>query len=71
MQCATIEYGRNVLGLKNANTTEIDPDTEHKLFVYIDGRMRLGEQLCNVVDKNSFAYKTYKSDTITERHRHR
>jgi CTP synthase len=71
MQCATIEFGRNVLGLANANTTEINPNTEYKLFDYIDGRMRLGEQQCTIVDKNSLAYKIYKSDMFSERHRHR
>jgi CTP synthase len=71
MQCATIEFGRNVLGLKNANTTEIDPVAEHKLFDYIDGRMRLGEQQCVIVNKDSLAYKIYKSELIDERHRHR
>ncbi|MDR1235341.1 MAG: CTP synthase [Mycoplasmataceae bacterium] len=71
MQTATIEFGRNVLGLKNANTTEINPDAEFKLFDYIDGRMRLGEQQCVITDKNSLAYKLYKSDMVGERHRHR
>jgi CTP synthase len=71
MQTATIEFGRNVLGLKNANTTEIDPDTEYKLFHYIDGRMRLGEQECIIADKNSLAYRLYKADSVAERHRHR
>jgi CTP synthase len=71
MQTATIEFGRNVLGLTNANTTEIDPNAEHKLFDYIDGRMRLGEQQCVINDKSSLAYKLYKTDIIGERHRHR
>lgn len=71
MQCATIEFGRNVLGLKNANTTEIDPMVEHKLFDYIDGRMRLGEQQCVIANKDSLAYRVYKSEMIGERHRHR
>ncbi|GHU26327.1 hypothetical protein FACS1894152_0690 [Bacilli bacterium] len=71
MQMATIEFGRNVLGLKNANTTEVDPDTEHKLFKYIDGRMRLGEQQCVVEGKSTLVYKLYKADKYGERHRHR
>jgi CTP synthase len=71
MQCATIEFGRNVLGLKNANTTEIDPNAEFKLFHYIDGRMRLGEQQCVISDKNSLAYRLYKNETFGQRHRHR
>ena len=71
MQCATIEFGRNVLLLKDANTTEANPNAEHKLFEYIDGRMRLGEQQCVINDKNSLAYKIYKTDTVGERHRHR
>jgi CTP synthase len=71
MQTATIEFGRNVLGLKNANTTEIDQNAEFKLFHYIDGRMRLGEQECVVTNKNSLAYRLYKTDIFAERHRHR
>jgi CTP synthase len=71
MQMATIEFGRNVLGLKDANTTEIDPNAEYKLFHYIDGRMRLGEQQCVITDKNSLAYRLYKADMVGERHRHR
>jgi CTP synthase len=71
MQCATIEFGRNVLNLKDANTTEINPDAQDKLFDYIDGRMRLGEQQCVIVNKDSLAHKIYKSEKIAERHRHR
>jgi CTP synthase len=71
MQVATIEFARNVLDLKNANTTEVDPNTEFKIFDYINGRMRLGEQQCVITDKNSLAYKIYKTDMIAERHRHR
>jgi CTP synthase len=71
MQIATIEFARNVMGLKNANTTEIDHNPPYKLFDYIDGRMRLGEQACEITDHNSLAYKLYKSNSINERHRHR
>jgi CTP synthase len=71
MQCATIEFGRNVLGLKDANPTEANQNAEYKLFYYIDGRMRLGEQQCVITDKNSLSSRIYKVDIVGERHRHR
>jgi CTP synthase len=71
MQLATIEFARNVLGYKDANTTEIDPKTKHVMFDYIDGRMRLGEEKCIIEDKNTLAYKLYKSNIVLQRHRHR
>jgi CTP synthase len=71
MQLAVIEFARNVLGFKDANTTEIDPKTKHIMFDYIDGRMRLGEQPCIINNKKSLAYKLYKTNKIFQRHRHR
>jgi len=71
MQLATIEFAKNVLGWKDANTTEIDPKTTHPIFDYIDGRMRLGEEKCIIDDKTTMAYKLYKNTTVLERHRHR
>lgn len=71
MQLATIEFARNVLKWNKANTTEIDSKTPYPIFDYIDGRMRLGEQKCNLTNKNTMAYKLYKNTTIFERHRHR
>jgi CTP synthase len=71
MQLATIEFARNVLGYKDANTTEINPKTKHIMFDYIDGRMRLGEEKCIINDTKTLAYKLYKNNVILQRHRHR
>jgi len=79
MQCASIEYARNVAGLKRANSTEFDEDTPHKIFFKwreikgiqdLGGTMRLGQYLCRL-EKKSFAYKAYRKYDIYERHRHR
>ena len=79
MQCAVIEYARNVLGLKDANSKEFD---EHPAHPVIDmmleqknvqgygGTMRLGAYDC-VLKKGSVAHKAYGQDVISERHRHR
>ena len=79
MQMAVIEFSRNILGLKNANSTEMNPET---LFPVIDlmddqksitekgGTMRLGSWKCNLT-KDSIAGETYGNNTIEERHRHR
>jgi CTP synthase len=79
MQCASIEFARNVAGLKRANSTEFDEDTPHKIFFKwreikgiqdLGGTMRLGQYLCRL-EKKSFAYKAYRKCDIYERHRHR
>jgi CTP synthase len=79
MQCATIEFARNVAGLAKANSTEFEPHTPHRVFFLwrelsadhdIGGTMRLGEYACQV-GKNSFAYRAYRRTLILERHRHR
>jgi len=79
MQCATIEFARNVAGLAGANSTEFDEDAPHKVFFKwrelkgiqdLGGTMRLGQYLCRL-EKNSFAYKAYRTSEIYERHRHR
>jgi len=79
MQCAVIEYGRNVLGLKNANTTEIDETTEHPVINMMEeqksvtlkgGTMRLGAYPCDI-KKGTKAFAAYGKQHITERHRHR
>jgi CTP synthase len=70
MQLATIEFARNVLKMKNANTTENDPNTKFPIFDYIDGRMRLGEQEM-ILSKNTLAYKLYQNTNVKQRHRHR
>ncbi len=79
MQMAVIEFSRNVLGLKNANSTEMDPQTPHPVIDLMDeqknitelgGTMRLGAWECSL-KKGSLVEKVYRSDLITERHRHR
>ena len=79
MQCATIEFARNVAGLKEAHSTEFDAKTPHKIFFLwrelrpeheMGGTMRLGAYACRL-KKNSFAYKAYRKTIISERHRHR
>lgn len=79
MQMAVIEIARNVLQLKNANSTEMDPNTKHpvidimeeqKNITHMGGTMRLGSWACKLT-KGSLAHEVYKSDIIKERHRHR
>lgn len=79
LQIAIIEFARNVLKLKNANTTEIDPDTEHPVIYLmpdqysvtdLGGTMRLGAYPC-MLDESSKAYAAYGQQLISERHRHR
>jgi len=79
MQVASIEYARNVAGLENANSSEFDEETPHKIFyklrelIDIDemgGTMRLGAYDCQL-EKGSRAWAAYKRPLISERHRHR
>ncbi len=78
LQCAIIEYARNVCGLRGANSTEfrkskfnvIDLMLEQKGVKNLGGSMRLGAYPC-VLTKNTKAYKAYKKQLISERHRHR
>ncbi len=78
MQCAVIEYARNVLGLSDAHTTEIAPTPnpvidlmeEQKTIAEKGGTMRLGAYACKI-DSDSLAHKIYGSTEISERHRHR
>ncbi len=79
MQCAVIEYGRNVLGYTDANSTEMNIDTTHPVIGMMEeqktiadkgGTMRLGAYACKLVE-GSTAYKVYGRKDITERHRHR
>ena len=80
MQMAVIEYARNILGLKDANSTEMDENTpnpvidlmeEQKNITNQGGTMRLGAWDCELVHC-SLAHEVYKgADTISERHRHR
>jgi CTP synthase len=79
MHCTVIEYARNVLGWKDANTAEIDPNTTHPVIDImpdqkdidnLGGTMRLGAYPCKLAD-GTFSKDMYVSDEISERHRHR
>ena len=79
MQCAVIEFARNVLGYKDAFTAEIKPDTPHPVIDLMPeqrdiedmgGTMRLGAYPCKVL-QNSLSHEAYDSDLVYERHRHR
>ena len=79
MQMAVIEFARNVVGLKNANSTEMDASSKHPVISLMDdqveiqekgGTMRLGSWKCKII-KDSLAYRIYKKEIISERHRHR
>ena len=79
MQCAVIEFSRNVLGLTDASSAELDPDSKHKVIDLMEdqknikqmgGTMRLGSYPCDL-KKGSKAYEAYGKQKITERHRHR
>ncbi|WP_010229711.1 CTP synthase [Gillisia marina] len=79
MQMAVIEFARNVLQLKNANSTEMDHETKHpvidimeaqKKVTHKGGTMRLGAWTCDL-SEGSLVKDIYKSEEISERHRHR
>ncbi|OIP81353.1 MAG: CTP synthase [Porphyromonadaceae bacterium CG2_30_38_12] len=79
MQTMSIEFARNVLGLKEANSTEIDPSTPHNIvdimeeqkdILDLGGSMRLGAFKCKL-KRGTKAYKIYGKENISERHRHR
>lgn len=82
MQIAVIEYARNILGWKDANSGEFDNTTKHQVIHIMPEQrqnmdeanygasMRLGAYPC-VLDKKSKSYKLYGSEKISERHRHR
>ncbi len=79
MQCAVIEFARNVLGYADAHSREMNSDTKHpvidimaeqKNIVNMGGTMRLGAYPCKV-SKDSNLYKAYGETMISERHRHR
>ncbi len=79
MQCMVIEYARNVLGLQQANSTEMDPATPHNVIDLMEeqksvtakcGTMRLGAYDCRL-EPDSLAARAYGSTDISERHRHR
>jgi CTP synthase len=79
LQCAIIEFTRNVCGIKSANSIESDPKTkenvidmmlEQKKVKEYGGTMRLGAYPCKI-QKGTKAYTIYGKETISERHRHR
>ena len=79
MQCAVIEFARNVMGLEGAHSTEINPETQHPVIDLMvelkgvaekGGTMRLGSYKCEIL-RGSESWKCYKTDEVTERHRHR
>ena len=79
MQMAVVEYARNVLGLKDANSEEFDENCKNQVIHIMDdqkninkkgGTMRLGKYPC-ILKKGSLAHKLYGKDEISERHRHR
>jgi len=79
MQCAVIEYGRNVVGLDNAHSTEFSKDTPHPVICLLNeqreithkgGTMRLGAHPCKL-DPTSIAGACYGEEIISARHRHR
>ncbi|MDP4935625.1 MAG: CTP synthase [Salibacteraceae bacterium] len=79
MQCSVIEFGRNVLGFEDANSSEMDSKTSHavidmmeeqKAITNLGGTMRLGAYTCHLKE-GSLAHQIYGRTEISERHRHR
>src|SRR5512146_339707 len=79
MQTACIEYARNVCGLEDANSSEFDPATPHRVIYKLrelrgveelGGTMRLGAWPCKI-EPGTLAHKAYGQSEISERHRHR
>lgn len=79
MQMAIVEYAQNVMNLKDANSTEMDPNAKNPIIHISEGRkddsqmgssMLLGSWNCNLKE-GSLAKKIYNKDSIKERHRHR
>lgn len=79
MQCAVIEFARNVLSLNDANSSEMDSKTDHavidlmqdqKSVIDMGGTMRLGAYACEITP-NTLAHRVYGRTEISERHRHR
>ena len=79
MQCAVIEFARNVLGIADANSAEfvstpnavIDIMEQQKSITNMGHTMRLGAYPCHILDKESNSFKAYGEELIHERHRHR
>jgi CTP synthase len=79
MQCAVIEFARNVCGLKGASSSEFKPKTKYPVISLLEeqrkirdmgGTMRLGAYPCKI-KRDTLAFMVYNSVAISERHRHR
>src|SRR5690625_2458648 len=79
MQMAVVEYTKNVLGMIDAHSVEMHPESKYPLFdieqekkfsIGMEDTMRLGSWESNL-EKNSLIYSIYKKEVISERHRHR
>ncbi len=79
MQCAVIEFARNVAGLEGADSSEFDPATQHRVIYKLrelrgvdelGGTMRLGSWTAKL-KSGSFAHQAYGTTEVSERHRHR
>ena len=79
MQTACIEFARNVCGLKDANSSEFDPASQHRIIYKLRellgvgemvGTMRLGAWTC-ILQEGTLAHRIYGATEISERHRHR
>ena len=79
MQMALVEFARNVVGWKDANSSELDPETAHPVIdlmpeqagvTQLGGTMRLGAYPCDLV-QGTLAHRLYGREKIHERHRHR
>ncbi len=79
MQCAVIEFARNMAGLDGANSSEFDPDTPRAVIDYLPGQrentrlggtLRLGAYPCSI-KSGTLAESAYKENLVSERHRHR
>ena len=79
MQCAVVEFGRNVLGFEDAHSTEMNPDTKYPVIDLMQdqkrvcnkgGTMRLGSYPCRL-RKSSMVFSVYQKTNFRERHRHR
>ncbi len=78
LQCAVIEFARSVCGLDHANSTEFKPTDQNVIDMMLEqknvkeygGTMRLGAYPC-AIERGTRAFKAYRSELISERHRHR
>ena len=79
MQMAVIEFARNVMGMEDAHSTEMEPNTLHPVIALMDdqkkvkkkgGTMRLGAYDCSLTE-GTLAQQLYNTNTVSERHRHR